>query len=76
MSRDSGDSEVLNITNISEQVISIQLSAVGAGFFKGQQQAHLNPGKNILIDSKYLINGQVENLRSRSMLKVSKVKSK
>jgi hypothetical protein len=74
MARDSVESEILNIMNVSEQTISIQLSAVGVDFYKGQQQAHLAPGKSISIDSKYLINGQVDNLRSRSMLKVSTIK--
>ena len=71
----NNDSEVLNILNISEQTISIQLSVRGADFFNGQQQAHLGPNKNILIDSKYLIDGQVDNLKLRGVLRVSKIRN-
>lgn len=70
----SQDREILRITNISNQLISIQLSVAGVDFYRGQQQVHIKSNRHIEVDSKYLINGQVENLRSRSLLKVSVLK--
>lgn len=67
----SQNKEILRITNISNQLISVQLSAIGVDFYRGQQQVHIKPNKHIEVDSKYLINGQVENLKSKSLLKVS-----
>lgn len=67
----SENKEILRISNISNQMISIQLSVSGVDFFRGQQQVHVKPNKHIEIDSKYLIDGQVENLKSKSMLKTS-----
>lgn len=66
------EKRTIRIINQSRQMIPIQLTAEGEDFFRGQQQIQLMSGKDILIDEKYLINGQVENLRQRGLLKLIK----
>ena len=62
----------IRIINCSNQMIPIQLSAEGEDFFRGQQQIQLRSGKDVLIDEKYLIKGQTENLQQRGLLKLIK----
>jgi hypothetical protein len=65
------DREIIRIFNTSNQLISIQLTVAGVDFFRGQQQIHLNPNNHIEVDTKYLIDGQVENLKMKGLLKTS-----
>lgn len=62
----------IRIINCSNQMIAIQLTAEGEDFFRGQQQIQLQSGKDVLIDEKYLIRGQAENLQQRGLLKLIK----
>jgi hypothetical protein len=62
----------IRIINCSNQMIPVQLSAEGEDFFRGQQQIQLQSGKDVLIDEKYLIKGQAENLQQRGLLKLIK----
>jgi hypothetical protein len=66
----SRERKTIRIINSSSQMIPIQLTAEGEDFFRGQQQMQLMPGKDVLIDEMYLINGQVDNLRERGLLKL------
>lgn len=66
------DRNPIRIINTSNQTIPIQLSAEGEDFYRGQQQIQLGRGQNILVDEKYLIEGQVDNLAQRGMLKLIK----
>lgn len=71
----SKESSQIRIVNVSGQTISIQLSVEGVDFYRGQQQVRVKSGQNIAIDEKYLIDGQVENLRGRGLLKLTKSSS-
>lgn len=62
----------VRIVNISNQMIPLQLSAEGEDFFRGQQQIQLKSGHDVMVDEKYLIRGQTENLAQRGMLKLIK----
>ena len=66
----SSDSKFVRIINVSNQLISVQVSAVNGDFYKDQQQIQLAPGKNVQLDEKYLVSEQVNNLRERGLLKV------
>jgi len=60
----------VRIINVSRQMIPIQLTAEGEDFFRGQQQIQLHAGQDVLVDEKYLIKGQTENLAQRGLLKL------
>ena len=62
----------IRIINCSNQMIPIQLSAEGEDFFRGQQQIQLGRGQDVLVDRKYLIDGQVDNLQQRGLLRLIK----
>ena len=68
----SKDTMSVRITNTSNQMIPIQLSAEGEDFYRGQQQVQLKGGQSIMIDEKYLVTGQVTNLQSRGLLKLTR----
>ncbi len=66
----SSESKLLRICNVSNQMVSLQVSAAGRDFYRDQQQIHLQRNKDIQIESKYLVTDQIENLRQRGILKI------
>lgn len=64
---------VVRIVNVSSQLINLQVKSDN-DFFRGQQQLPIFSGKDVSIDEKYLVEGQVENLVSRGLLKIIRPK--
>jgi len=67
MIRKIDEQEEVTVYNKSGQLISLQLSDVGADFYQ-QQQAHLMANKTMTIPTKYLNINQINNLLMKGFL--------
>lgn len=64
------ESKLLRICNVSNQMVSLQVSSLGKDFYKNQQQIHLQKNKDIQIEDKYLVMDQIQNLKQRGLLRI------
>lgn len=60
----------LHITNISKQMISIQVKPPQGDFYAEERQVRLKPGKSVSIPESHLILAQVENLKLKKQITV------
>lgn len=63
--------EYVTVTNISGQMIPLQLRPEGGDFFIHERQARLLAGKSITVPRNYINQGQIDNLRARHEVRVS-----
>ena len=52
-------------------MIPLQVRAPGSDFYTNEQQIRLFPGKDVILPKSYVMEDQINNLRSRGMIKVN-----
>ena len=63
-------SDNVTVTNISRQLISLQIKHPKGDFFRDERQARLMPGKSITVPRDHLLWPQVKNCQANRMLQV------
>lgn len=59
------------VTNISKQMIQLQMRPPRGDFYADERQIRLLPGKSVEIPSDYILAPQIENLMARGHISVS-----
>lgn len=61
----------VTVTNISNQMVPIQVQPPGGDFYLEQRQVRLLPGKSVVLPHSHLMDAQLENLRGRQQLRIA-----
>jgi len=61
---------VINVYNVSKQVICLQLRAPGGDFYTSEQQVRIMPGKHATLPKSYTREDQITNLCKRGTIRV------
>ena len=68
----SKNTKFVTIVNTSKQMIPLQVKQPGADFYVAERQVRIRPGKQVQLPADYLMDAQLENLRSRKDIQVIK----
>lgn len=63
--------EYVTVTNVSNQMIPIQVRSPAGDFYLEERQARINPGRSIQLPRNFLNQGQLENLKSRHHVQIA-----
>lgn len=61
----------IRVTNISGQMIALQIKPPGGDTLIDERQARLNPTKSITVPQSYLLPAQIENLKARRQIQTA-----
>lgn len=66
------NTKFITVMNTSKQMIPLQVKQPGADFFVAERQVRIRPGKSVQLPADYLMDAQIDNLRSRKDIQVIK----
>ena len=61
------------ITNVSRQLIPVQVRRPGGDFYKDEQQIRIKPGETVRLPAAMLLQHQLDNCKLRHELKIDTI---
>lgn len=63
--------EQITLTNVSRQMIPVQIKPPNGDFYLHERQARIMPGKSLTVPLSHVSQGQIENLKARHELRIT-----